>query len=122
MLPVRPESRAGGIGAALVAGAATGPAAAGAAEPASPSPTLKLYIDGALVAQKADSTVAPSALTTHTMNFIGKSAYAGDALYQGGVSAFRVYNEELSAADTRLPHPGMPLPPPPSRRRTPSSP
>lgn len=61
--------------------------------------TLSLYIDGALVAQKADSTVALSDLTTHTMNFIGKSAYNGDTLYQGGVSAFRVYNEALSAAD-----------------------
>ncbi|MHC2999623.1 family 43 glycosylhydrolase [Microbacterium sp. HJ5] len=59
--------------------------------------TLKLYIDGALVAQKADSTVALSDLTTHTMNFIGKSAYAGDTLYQGGVSAFRVYSEALPA-------------------------
>nr|BFF10144.1 hypothetical protein GCM10025699_14470 [Microbacterium flavescens] len=61
--------------------------------------TLKLYLNGALVAQKADSTVALSDLATHTMNYIGKSAYAGDSLYQGGVSAFRVYNEELSAAD-----------------------
>ena len=61
--------------------------------------TLKLYIDGALVAQKADSTVSLSDLTTHTMNYIGKSAYTGDSLYQGGVSAFRVYNEALSAAD-----------------------
>lgn len=61
--------------------------------------TLSLYIDGALVAQKADSTVALSDLTTHTMNFIGKSAYNGDTLYQGGVSAFRVYDEALSAAD-----------------------
>ncbi len=61
--------------------------------------TLKLYIDGALVAQKADSTVALSDLATHTMNFIGKSAYAGDALYQGGVSAFRVYSEALPDAD-----------------------
>lgn len=61
--------------------------------------TLKLYIDGALVAQKADSNISLSDLTTHTMNFIGRSAYAGDILYQGGVSAFRVYNEALSAAD-----------------------
>lgn len=61
--------------------------------------TLKLYIDGALVATKADSTVSLNDLTTHTMNYIGKSAYAGDSLYQGGVSAFRVYNEALSATD-----------------------
>jgi GH43 family beta-xylosidase len=61
--------------------------------------TLALYIDGVLVAQKTDSTVALSDLTTHTLNLIGKSAYNGDSLYQGGVSAFRVYGEALSAAD-----------------------
>ena len=33
------------------------------------------------------------------MNYIGRSAYAGDSLYQGGVSSFRVYNQALSATD-----------------------
>ncbi|MCW3493423.1 family 43 glycosylhydrolase [Microbacterium sp. SSM24] len=61
--------------------------------------TLTLYIDGVRVAQKTDSTVALSDLTTHTLNYIGKSAYNGDSLYQGGVSAFRVYGEALSATD-----------------------
>lgn len=61
--------------------------------------TLTLYIDGVQVAQKTDSTVALSDLTTHTLNYIGKSAYNGDSLYQGGVSAFRVYSEALSATD-----------------------
>ncbi len=61
--------------------------------------TLRLYIDGAQVAQKIDSTVNLSDLTTHTMNFIGRSAYAGDSRYQGGVSSFRVYNEALSVQD-----------------------
>jgi GH43 family beta-xylosidase len=61
--------------------------------------TLKLYIDGALVAQKADSTTALNDLATHTMNYIGKSAYNEDSLYQGGVSSFRVYNAALSATD-----------------------
>lgn len=61
--------------------------------------TLKLYIDGALVAQKTDSTTALSDLTTHTMNYIGRSAYTEDSLYQGGVSSFRVYNQALSATD-----------------------
>jgi GH43 family beta-xylosidase len=61
--------------------------------------TLTLYIDGALVAQKTDSTTALSDLTTHTMNYIGRSAYGGDSLYQGGVSSFRVYNAALSAGD-----------------------
>lgn len=61
--------------------------------------TLRLYIDGAQVALKTDSTVSLSDLTTHTMNYIGRSAYNGDSLYQGQVSSFRVYSEELSATD-----------------------
>ncbi|WP_395244260.1 family 43 glycosylhydrolase [Agromyces sp. MMS24-K17] len=61
--------------------------------------TLRLFIDGVQVAEKANSTTNLSDLTTHTMNFIGKSAYAGDTLYQGGVSSFRVYSEALTAAD-----------------------
>ncbi|HEX5859621.1 MAG TPA: family 43 glycosylhydrolase [Microbacterium sp.] len=83
----------------IVAGKSQSIAATIAKNAAGTTSTLKLYIDGALVAQKADSTVSLSDLTTHTMNYIGKSAYAGDSLYQGGVSGFRVYGEALSAAD-----------------------
>ena len=83
----------------IVAGRWQSIAATIAKNAAGTTSTLKLYIDGALVAEKADSTVSLSDLTTHTMNYIGKSAYAGDTLYQGGVSAFRVYSEALSAAD-----------------------
>ncbi|ANJ25960.1 hypothetical protein ATC03_03620 [Agromyces aureus] len=61
--------------------------------------TLRLFIDGVQVAEKTNSTVNLSDLATHTMNFIGKSAYAADSLYQGDVSAFRVYSEALSATD-----------------------
>ena len=60
--------------------------------------TLRLFIDGTQVAVKSDSTVHLSDLVTHTMNYIGKSAYAGDSLYQGAVSEFRVYEEALPAA------------------------
>ncbi|MFF2370894.1 family 43 glycosylhydrolase [Agromyces sp. NPDC058110] len=61
--------------------------------------TMRLFIDGVQVAEKTNSTTNLSDLTTHTMNFIGKSAYNGDSLYQGGVSSFRVYSEALTAAD-----------------------
>ena len=61
--------------------------------------TLRLYLDGALVAEKTNSTTNLSDLTTHTMNYLGKSAYAADSLYQGGVSSFRVYTEALTAAE-----------------------
>src|SRR5699024_602887 len=33
---------------------------------------------------------------THTMNYIGQSAYGPDSLYQGRVSSFHVYNRALS--------------------------
>lgn len=83
----------------IVAGKSQSIAATIAKNASGTTSTLKLYIDGALVAQKADSAVSLNELTTHTMNYIGKSAYAGDSLYQGTVSAFRVYSEALSAAD-----------------------
>lgn len=57
--------------------------------------TLRLFIDGTQVAATTDSTVHLSDLLTHTMNYIGKSAYGGDSLYQGRVSSFRVYEEAL---------------------------
>jgi hypothetical protein len=59
--------------------------------------TLRLYVDGALRAEKTDSTVNLADLTTHTLNYIGKSAYTGDALYRGKVSLFRVYDNALTA-------------------------
>ena len=60
--------------------------------------TMRFYIDGVLVGEKTNSMTNLSDLTTHTMNFIGKSAYSADSLYQGGVSSFRVYSEALTAA------------------------
>lgn len=60
--------------------------------------TLRLFIDGVQVAEKTDSTVHLDDLVTHTSNFIGKSAYTADTLYQGKVSTFRVYDEALSAS------------------------
>ncbi|MFK4761667.1 immunoglobulin-like domain-containing protein [Microbacterium sp. ZW T5_45] len=60
--------------------------------------TLRLFIDGTQVAVKTDSTVHLSDLLTHTVNYIGKSAYTADSLYQGKVSTFRVYEEALSGA------------------------
>ena len=61
--------------------------------------TLRFYIDGVLVGEKTDSTTHLSDLTAHTMNFIGKSAYTADSLYQGLVSSFRVYDEALTIAE-----------------------
>ncbi|MFC3495665.1 immunoglobulin-like domain-containing protein [Glycomyces rhizosphaerae] len=59
--------------------------------------TLRLYVDGELWAEKTDSTVNLADLTTHTLNYIGKSAYTADALYRGKVSSFRIYDTALTA-------------------------
>jgi hypothetical protein len=61
--------------------------------------TLRLFINGTQVAEKSDSTVNLSDLLTHTADYIGKSAYPADTLYQGKVSTFRVYDEALPAAE-----------------------
>ncbi|MEU5870781.1 immunoglobulin-like domain-containing protein [Glycomyces sp. NPDC047369] len=61
--------------------------------------TLRLYVDGELWAEKTDSTVNLADLTTHTLNYIGRSAYTADALYRGKVSSFRVYDTALTAAE-----------------------
>ena len=60
--------------------------------------TLRLFINGTQVAEKTDSTVNLTDLLTHTANYIGKSAYPADTLYQGKVSTFRVYEEALPAS------------------------
>ncbi|HLR45611.1 MAG TPA: LamG-like jellyroll fold domain-containing protein, partial [Deinococcales bacterium] len=66
-----------------------------APNPGGQTSTLRLYVDGELWAEKTDSTTNLDDLTTHTMNYIGQSAYRPDSLYQGKVSAFHVYNRAL---------------------------
>lgn len=61
--------------------------------------TMRLFVDGTLIGEKTDSTVNLSDLTTHTMNYIGRSAYSGDSLYQGRVSAFHVYESALTTQE-----------------------
>lgn len=61
--------------------------------------TLRLYVDGELSAEKTDSTTSLDDLNTHTMNYLGKSAYASDTLYQGRVTSMRVYDRALAAGE-----------------------
>lgn len=59
--------------------------------------TLRLFVDGVLVAENAAATTGLADLTTHSNNLLGASAYAADKRYTGEVSAARVYGSALSA-------------------------
>lgn len=61
--------------------------------------TLRFYVDGVLRAEKTDSTTNLDDLTTHTMNYLGRSAYSGDGLYEGKVTTARIYTSALTATE-----------------------
>ncbi|GAB3162294.1 hypothetical protein GCM10027059_14670 [Myceligenerans halotolerans] len=83
----------------LVEGQWQSVAAAIERDDASGTSSLRLYVDGELWAEKTDSATNLDDLAVHTMNYLGKSAYSGDRLYQGAVSSFRVYDNALTATD-----------------------
>jgi len=61
--------------------------------------TVKLFIDGTVIATSDNVTLSPKALGTPAYNFIGKSSYAlnGDAYLQKTlIDEFRIYNIALS--------------------------
>ena len=65
--------------------------------------TLKIYIDGAMVASSANISLSPKALGSPAYNFIGKSSYAlnGDAYLQKTlIDEFRIYN--IALPDTQI--------------------
>ncbi len=60
--------------------------------------TLKLYVDGALVATNANVTTSPATLSDHTRNRLGGSAYDGDRSFPGSYGETRIYGTALTAA------------------------
>ncbi len=66
--------------------------------------TGTLYIDKVAVGTNAAMTIRPSALGATTQNWIGRSQYAGDPLFDGYIDDFRIYRRALTAAEiTALP-------------------
>ncbi len=63
-----------------------------------PTSTLKLYVDGALVATNTTVTTSPATLQDHTRNRLGGSAYDGDRGFPGTIGETRVYGTALTAA------------------------
>lgn len=57
-----------------------------------------LYLDGAPVATNNALTIRPWQTTPHT-NYLGKSQFAGDPLFNGRMASFRIFGRALSAAE-----------------------
>jgi hypothetical protein len=63
--------------------------------------SMKLYLDGDVVAANTATTLTPSALGQTTRNWLGKSQYDGDAYYQGLIDDMQVYGRALSADEIK---------------------
>ncbi|MEN6426418.1 MAG: LamG domain-containing protein, partial [Phycisphaerales bacterium] len=64
------------------------------------SMTIRLYLDGELIASGV-TTVLPKDLGTTTQNWLGRSQYTADAYFLGSLDDFRIYNRVLSDAELR---------------------
>jgi hypothetical protein len=60
----------------------------------------KVYLNGALVWQ-ATGYIYPNAIT-RTSNFLGKSNWAGDPVFNGVMDEFRMYNRVLVASEVQI--------------------
>lgn len=58
----------------------------------------KLYVNGQIKATNNNVTIKPSDFAPN-LNYIGKSQFAGDALFNGLIDEFRIYNYALSAIE-----------------------
>ncbi|KUL46506.1 family 43 glycosylhydrolase [Streptomyces regalis] len=60
-----------------------------------------LYEDGVEVGRNTAVTITPGAIGagTTTANYIGKSVYSGDKLFQGRIRDFRVYDRALAGSE-----------------------
>ena len=62
--------------------------------------TMRLYLDGALVASGVTSLL-PRDLGNTTQNWLGESRFEADALFTGSVGDLRIYDRALSEAEVR---------------------
>ncbi len=56
----------------------------------------KIYVNGALASESSDITISPMDFKP-IFNYIGRSQYVSDPLYNGHIDDFRIYNYALSA-------------------------
>jgi len=60
--------------------------------------TLRMYLNGLIVATKSDVTTTPASMGTTLQNYIGKSQYA-DSTINGKIDDFRIYSRALTSED-----------------------
>ena len=60
--------------------------------------TMKLYLDGEIVASGA-TTLLPKNMGVTTQNWLARSQYSADAYYRGALDDFRIYNKALSKGE-----------------------
>jgi hypothetical protein len=61
--------------------------------------TLRLYLDGLLVAENTAVTLTPSDLGNTTNNWLGRSQWAADGYLSGRLDDFRIYSRALSQGE-----------------------
>jgi len=61
---------------------------------------LTLYLDGIQIGAAA-TTLLPKDMGNTTQNWLGRSQWAADAYFTGGLDELRIYNRVLSAAEVR---------------------
>jgi len=58
-----------------------------------------LYLDGAVVGSNASMTLHPSDLGSTNSNYLGRSQFDGDPIFNGLLDDYRVYRRPLTAAE-----------------------
>ncbi|MES2775587.1 MAG: LamG-like jellyroll fold domain-containing protein [Bacteroidota bacterium] len=61
--------------------------------------TASLYINGTVRASNTGLNIKPAALGATTLNYLGKSQFSADPMYNGATDEFRIYSRALSAAE-----------------------
>lgn len=67
----------------------------------------RLYVNGVLAATNSSITIKPSDFAP-TLNYIGKSQFSADPLFNGLIDDFRIYNYALSASEIAALYAGPP--------------
>jgi hypothetical protein len=67
--------------------------------PAGATYTGALYLDGVAVATNKAMTLHMSDVGTTTLNWLGRSPFTADPLFNGALDDFRIYKRALSATD-----------------------
>ena len=60
---------------------------------------MKMYINGALAAENANTEINVSDMGTNMLSYLGKSLYDGDGYFRGCFDNFAVYDKALSASE-----------------------